>query len=110
MLINLFYELLEWTGIRLPIYQHLTVKDWPNSFSSKIVYLQGGNGNEWLAGFICPCGCREFIELVLVQGAYPSWRILKGKKMRITILPSISLSSGCKSHFFIINGKVIWCV
>ena len=43
----------------------------------------------WCVGLKCPCGCGYTIE--------------------ISLFPSVFLKKGCKSHFWIKNGKILWC-
>jgi len=84
------------------------VSDFPNNPNPQVVYLLGKSGQEWLAGLVCPCGCGRFIELVL-KGEHPRWTFSTTKKGSITISPSIWRNVGCRSHFFVINGKIKWC-
>ena len=60
--------------------------------------------------FKCPCGCGEHI-FINSKGYMPSatcWDIqLHGDK--VTASPSIRMTGGCKSHYFIRVNKVHWC-
>lgn len=93
---------------RVPLYNISYVKDFPDKPQHHIVYLFGMPGNEWFAGFICPCGCGEFIELVL-EGSSPSWTFSISKGGRPDLSPSIFRSVGCRSHFFLHKGRIRWC-
>ena len=75
----------------------------PKNLKEHKVYVEG----DWTAAFICPCGCKERIELNLVDDVRPYWQISGDD--RVSIKPSVNKRDGCKSHFFITNGKVIWC-
>jgi hypothetical protein len=66
------------------------------------IYAIGGLENCWCITFICPCGCNEIILLNSLDN-FPSWRIKS--EVPVTIKPSIHRIKGCKSHFWIINGK-----
>lgn len=58
--------------------------------------------------FLCPCGCGDIVVINVDGAAGPAWRIrLRGK--RLSLLPSISRSSGCRSHFVIWENQVWWC-
>lgn len=84
------------------------VVDFPDALDRNTVYFLGGKGKEWLAGFTCPCGCGDLIELPLI-GRSPKWKIKITPSNTLSISPSIHRSLGCASHFFILRGKVIWC-
>lgn len=98
----------KWHTPRVPLYNISYVKDFPDSPQDHLVYLLGKPGNEWCAGLSCPCGCGDFIELVL-QGSSPSWTFSKGKDGRPDLSPSIFRSVGCFSHFFLHRGRIKWC-
>jgi hypothetical protein len=92
---------------RIYTYKHLS--DFPIKPNKGIVYLLGDIEKEWLAGFVCPCGCGEFIELVLLKDQRPNWHVEKTPDKKVTIRPSIYKKSGCCSHFFLTKGNVEWC-
>lgn len=72
-----------------------------------VVYLVSNEGNPpWLAEFFCPCGCGDRVMLPLVPGGSPRWTLNAEAQ---TLNPSINRVHRCKAHFFIRNGKVIWC-
>jgi hypothetical protein len=90
-------------------YRHKHLSDFPTKPKKGTVYLLGNEDKEWLAGFACPCGCGEFIELVLLKDQRPNWLLIKSAKGEVTFRPSIHKKSGCKSHFFLTKGKIEWC-
>lgn len=103
--IGRWFELvIDW---RAP-YQSLSVEDIPDNLENRIIYLIGEVNRPWSASFNCPCGCEEVISLSLISTDRPRWRITHNKDERITLYPSVNKIKGCKSHFFIKNGKVIW--
>ena len=63
----------------------------------------------YAAAMLCPCGCGETIELMIMEGVYPRWDIETDSKNRPTLHPSVWLKSGCCSHFWLKAGRVIWC-
>ncbi|MDO9185866.1 MAG: DUF6527 family protein [Bacteroidia bacterium] len=73
----------------------------------RITIVGGKDYVKW-AYLRCPCGCNEIIMLSLIKGANPSWRIWIDKLGRPTISPSIWRTEGCRSHFIIKSGKLIW--
>ena len=104
-LLRILRKLAEWLK---PAYKSVFVQDPPEDFGNKTVYIVGHPGNAWMLSFQCPCGCKNIIQLNLLKEANPRWtfRIIYNK---IDIVPSIWRTTGCKSHFIIRRGKVIWC-
>lgn len=75
--------------------------------ANKEVFVCGSLEKNWVIVMICPCGCGDKIYLNTLQSEQPCWKIkhtIKG----ISISPSIWRTKGCKSHFFLKNGKIIW--
>ena len=64
---------------------------------------------DWSVGFVCPCGCHRKIELLLIRDASPHWQMTIDPKGRPTLTPSVWLKDGCRSHFWVRKGKIIWC-
>lgn len=83
------------------------VSDMPDHISPHTVYIVGENNFYWMAVLLCPCGCGDLIHLNLLKDAHPRWKfkIFKGL---ISISPSVWRTSGCKSHFFIRSGEIVW--
>jgi len=85
------------------------VEDAPDSVLPELVYLVGDvAARPWLAVFVCPCGCGEIVSLSLIRGDSPRWRARTHSDRTVTISPSIWRTRGCRSHFFIRRGKVVW--
>lgn len=72
-----------------------------------LVLLYEG-GEAWSIGMVCPCGCRQLIELPLIPEASPHWRLEIDDVKLPTLAPSVWLRTGCRSHFFVRKGKVLW--
>jgi len=88
-------------------FSHAAIEDSPDELEPQCVYLVGEDGQYWSAAFLCPCGCKAVIQLSLIPDDKPRWRAtLKGKKL--TLHPSVWRNTGCRSHFFIRDGRVIW--
>ncbi|MCX4141123.1 DUF6527 family protein [Paraburkholderia sp. SEWSISQ10-3 4] len=64
---------------------------------------------DWCVGFRCPCGCNERVELLLIKEAKPRWDIAVTRDMRPTLIPSVWLNKGCRSHFYVRDGRIVWC-
>lgn len=67
------------------------------------------DGEDWCVGMRCPCGCGYVIELLVVAEAKPRWDVVVDAKGRPTLTPSVWLRKGCRSHFWIREGRVHWC-
>lgn len=65
-------------------------------------------GEEWSVGMVCPCGCGDKIELMLLPGVKPRWNLTIDRQGRPTLHPSVWRSVGCKSHFWLRDGRVMW--
>ena len=89
-------------------YKCVVVDDVPDVLKNTVLYLVNDEGHEWLAVLLCPCGCSEKIYLNLLAESRPCWRVGKSGGDIPTIAPSIWRTTGCKSHFFIRHGCIIW--
>lgn len=115
-LIRLYREFKNWLSViatkwhrkNVPLYIALHVKNFPTEYMPHILYLMGKPGKEWLAGFTCPCGCGDFIELVL-DGNHPKWKLSISADGHPSLHPSVFRSVNCRSHFFLDRGTIHWC-
>ena len=69
------------------------------------MYLAGEANDFWFAAFCCPCGCKDVIRLSLIEKDKPSWSVTLGKGGDATLEPSIWRRQGCRSHFWIVDGR-----
>lgn len=81
----------------------------PARLPSRDLVLARDDGEDWCIGFKCPCGCSRTIELLLINEARPRWTVKSNAEQKLTLQPSIWLQTGCRSHFLLIEGRVIWC-
>ncbi len=81
----------------------------PDRLPLRNIVLAREDGEDWAVGFMCPCGCGKKLELLLVKEASPNWKLTIDASNRPTLHPSVWLKSGCRSHFWVKNGKVVWC-
>lgn len=84
------------------------VRELPSPLRLRTVYIVLEGKQKLHAAFICPCGCTATILLNLIRDTDPYWKIRTGKVQGVSISPSIWRTSGCRSHFFIRRGKIIW--
>jgi len=80
----------------------------PSRMPKRNLILVIEHKEHWCVGMTCPCGCKQRIELPLIREASPRWRLEVDKNNNPTLSPSIWLNSGCRSHFFVRAGRVIW--
>jgi hypothetical protein len=73
------------------------------------VVLTIDEGEPWSVGIRCPCQCGGVIEMLVLPGAKPRWDVAVDHRGRPTISPSIWRNVGCKSHFWLREGRVHWC-
>lgn len=90
------------------LYRARFVDDVPDKFDNRIIYIIENEGYYWQAVMICPCGCKKILHMNLIKEHRPSWKFKINKKGIITLHPSINRIVGCRSHFFIREGKVVW--
>lgn len=89
-------------------YTAMFVGDTPDKLDYRIIYIIENEGYCWKAVMICPCGCKKILHMNLIKDYHPSWKFEINKKKIITLHPSINRMVGCRSHFFIREGKIIW--
>lgn len=80
----------------------------PAQLPKRGLVLLRDDGEDWSIGMLCPCGCKQRIELPLIREVRPSWRLTVEHDGSPTLVPSVWLREGCRSHFFVKHGKVQW--
>lgn len=81
----------------------------PKKLPRNAITLAREDGDDWCIGMRCPCGCGETLELMLLKEVRPRWDITADRRGFPTLHPSVWLKTGCKSHFWLHSGKVVWC-
>ncbi len=93
--------------LRKTLFLNKYIESIPENLSPGILYIEGFQGNHWFATLLCPCGCKQEININLDKNDSPCWEI---RNTRFSDLwPSIWKKNGCKSHFFLKNGFIFWC-
>lgn len=109
---NYIYRFLLWLkgifGFK-PLIKTIVCEELPDRLSSNTLYLVGEPNNYWQAAIICPCGCDDLIQLAIDPTGRPRWRVRFDKNGLASLHPSIQRAVGCRSHFFLRNGKIVWC-
>lgn len=87
----------------------ITVDDLPDTLNSGYLYLIGSR-RPWSAALLCPCGCRQTVQVSLLPKDSPSWTLqLEGRAKLPTLTPSVWRRKGCRAHFFLRAGEIVWC-
>ena len=73
-----------------------------------LVMTRDGN-EDWSVGLRCPCGCGQRLEMMLLKEVTPRWDLAVNPRGHVSLHPSVSLREGCKSHFWVRSGKIVWC-
>ena len=59
------------------------------------------------AVMLCPSGCGEEIVINLDARVGPAWSFFNNER-GVTLYPSVSRESGCRSHFIVWDTRVFW--
>jgi hypothetical protein len=86
---------------------YVVVADPPDAPRPGILYIVGED-TPWCGVLACPCGCGDAIRLSLVERDRPSWRLVIDDAGRPILSPSIHRVVGCRSHFFVRTGRIVW--
>jgi len=105
--LRLWWRLVERSGLR-PGFATLTVDDLPDVLDSERLYLVGDDDCPWSAALLCPCGCEATIQLSLLPDDKPSWRAVRHFSGSVSLQPSVWRTRGCRSHFFLRRGRIVW--
>lgn len=86
------------------------VTDLPDTCTTEVVYVIGEGKHDWFAALVCPCGCQEVVRLNLQPDSRPRWHAHKHWNGTVSLTPSIRRIRGCRSHFWLRNGSIQWCL
>src|ERR1700680_100906 len=86
----------------------VSVAEMPDRLKPRRLYLFGGI-SPWSAALLCPCGCREVIHVSLLPTDSPTWTLVVDRRQSPTLSPSVWRTAGCRSHFLLRSGRVVWC-
>lgn len=74
----------------------------PMSLQEGVIYISRLHET---AIHLCPCGCKR----ESVTPFYPGgWELTVESDNTISLEPSI-VNLGCRSHYYVTHGKVVWC-
>jgi hypothetical protein len=81
----------------------------PTKLPKRDLVLARDGDEDWCVGMRCPCRCGMKIELLIIPEAKPRWDVSIEAMQRPTLTPSVWVQRGCRSHFFVRKGRVVWC-
>ncbi len=84
------------------------VDDQPEIVEPGLIYLIGNYPKPWSATLLCPCSCGSVIQLSLLRDDDPRWKAVRHFDGTISLYPSVWRTKGCKSHFFVRHGRIVW--
>lgn len=98
-----------WTPAKPAQVRFEHVEDLPDRPKASTLYIAGEGANAWAAAMLCPCGCGEVIRLNLLREVRPRWDVREHADGAVSLEPSVWRQKGCKSHFILRRGMIIWC-
>jgi hypothetical protein len=102
-------KICAWFGRRERRLKAVLVEELPDRLDANTVYIAGENGHVWFVAMMCPCGCGETLHMSLLADARPRWALTQHKNGSVSLAPSVWRQVGCKSHFFLVEGRIQWC-
>lgn len=81
----------------------------PDRVSLETVYITVISGTAITATMLCPCGCASQIDLNLDRHIRPYWSLIVHWNGAVSLSPSVWRTSGCRSHFWLKNGRLHQC-
>lgn len=95
---------------REPRYRTVAIEDRPDASEMKPwrLYVVGSTEHPFCAAMLCPCGCNEALYMSLVEDDDPRWRVKVYADATATMVPSVWRVVGCRSHFILFRGRVLW--
>lgn len=92
-----------------PLYKFKMAEgEMPETLKSEVLYVLTEDQVPWEAAMICPCGCGARLELNLLPDERPRWRYSVSNTGVPSLYPSVDRKVGCRSHFFLRHGRIIW--
>lgn len=110
---KIFRNIFKWFRLRYKEitakrYRSIAVSEYPKHVNKNTIYIVSEGHFPDTIIFKCPCGCHADIYLNLLKDTRPNWDFDLNNKGRISIFPSIWRKVGCRSHFLIREGKIVW--
>lgn len=81
----------------------------PEVITDDSFVLAREDDEDWAIAFLCPCGCKDRLELALIPEVKPHWTLEMDSEHHPTLHPSVWRKTGCRAHFWVRDGLIIWC-
>jgi hypothetical protein len=98
-----------WLWGRRRGYRVIRIEELPERVRADVVYVVGEGDHVWSAAMVCPCGCHDVIHLNLLREVRPRWTFDEHGDGSVSLHPSVWRQKGCRSHFFVRAGAIVWC-
>lgn len=106
---NFWRRIYRWISRQPSPLRGQKVEELPDDLEPGTIYIAGEGQFLWFVAMVCPCGCKEVIQLSLLQEGHPRWSLTQHADGTVSLHPSVLRIVGCRSHFFICKGFVDWC-
>lgn len=109
---NIFVRLWQWIfpkKEKLRLVEIVEADAPPELIETDNLVLAREGREDWALAFLCPCGCNERLELALIPEVRPNWTLKIDDDGLPTLHPSVWRKTGCRSHFWIREGLIVWC-
>jgi hypothetical protein len=103
-----FQAVNDWLAPALRVIEH-EGESMPASIPTNRVIHLLDESESWSLGMTCPCGCEDVLELMLLPDIKPRWNLTIDSRGRPTLRPSVWRTTGCRSHFWVRDGRIHWC-
>lgn len=80
----------------------------PEVLGRRTLYIVEEDGYQEQAAMLCPCGCGNVLHMNLLTDERPCWRVTTHTDGTATLHPSVWRKTGCQSHFWFREGRVVW--
>lgn len=80
----------------------------PARLQRRTVYIVREDGFDEQVALLCPCGCRQVLQMNLLPDERPCWRVMCNADGTVTLYPSVWRTKGCGSHFWLWKGRIRW--
>lgn len=93
---------------RSTLFTAIRTEELPDKLDTHKIYVVGEDDFLWFAAMICPCGCTELLYMNLMSDQRPRWNLFEHEYGTVSLYPSIWRKVGCKSHFWVRRGEIVW--
>lgn len=93
----------------LGIWPSVSCSELPETMAPQTIYLWGEGGHIWQVLMLCPCGCDATLHMTTLTDDWPHWKVETNEKGDVSLRPSVWRKIGCRSHFWVRDGKIEWC-